>query len=126
MTFQVSPFVKYKGMEVFATYERASGKTNAETDTRTFSQMAVEGVYRFLPKEQAFIGARYNTTGGRLQGFAADISIKRTSFSAGWLPSKNLMLKAELVNQKYIDYPSSHVYSGGEFKGVMIEAVIGF
>jgi Flp pilus assembly CpaF family ATPase len=88
--------------------------------------MAVEGVYRFLPKEQAFIGARYNTTGGRLQGFAADISIKRTSFSAGWLPSKNLMLKAELVNQKYIDYPSSHVYSGGEFKGVMIEAVIGF
>ena len=126
MTFQVSPFVKYKGMEVFATYERASGKTNAETETRTFSQMAVEGVYRFLPKEQAFIGARYNTTGGRLQGFAADISIKRTSFSAGWLPSKNLMLKAELVNQKYIDYPSTHIYSGGEFKGVMIEAVIGF
>jgi hypothetical protein len=36
------------------------------------------------------------------------------------------MLKAELVNQKYIDYPSAHVYAGGEFKGVMIEAVIGF
>ena len=36
------------------------------------------------------------------------------------------MLKAELVNQKYIDYPGTHVYAGGEFKGVMIEAVIGF
>ena len=126
VTFQVSPFLKYKGMEVFATYERGSGKTNAETETRTFSQMAVEGVFRFLPNEQAFIGARYNKTGGRLQGFAADISINRTSISAGWLPSKNLMLKAELVNQKYIDYPSTHVYAGGEFKGVMIEAVIGF
>ena len=126
VTFQVSPFLKYKGMEVFATYERGSGKTNAETETRTFSQMAVEGVFRFLPNEQAFIGARYNKTGGRLQGFAADISINRTSISAGWLPSKNLMLKAEMVNQKYIDYPSTHVYAGGEFKGVMIEAVIGF
>jgi len=126
VTFQVSPFLKYKGMEVFATYERGSGKTNAETETRTFSQMAVEGVFRFLPNEQAFIGARYNKTGGRLQGFAADISINRTSISAGWLPSKNLLLKAELVNQKYIDYPSTHVYAGGEFKGVMIEAVIGF
>jgi len=126
VTFQVSPFLKYKGMEVFATYERGSGKTNAETETRTFSQMVVEGVFRFLPNEQAFIGARYNKTGGRLQGFAADISINRTSISAGWLPSKNLLLKAELVNQKYIDYPSTHVYAGGEFKGVMIEAVIGF
>lgn len=126
VTFQVSPFLKYKGMEVFATYERGSGKTNAETETRTFSQLAVEGVFRFLPNEQAFIGARYNKTGGRLQGFAADISINRTSISAGWLPSKNLMLKAELVNQKYIDYPSTNVYAGGEFKGVMIEAVIGF
>ena len=126
VTFQVSPFLKYKGMEIFATYERASGKTNAETETRTFNQMAIEGVFRFLPNEQAFIGARYNNTGGRLQGYAADISINRTSFSAGWLPSKNLMLKAELVNQKYIDYPSTHVYAGGEFKGVMIEAVIGF
>jgi hypothetical protein len=36
------------------------------------------------------------------------------------------MLKAELVNQKYLDYPSSNIYAGGEFKGVMIEAVIGF
>jgi hypothetical protein len=126
MTFQVSPFVKFKGMEIFATYERASGKTNAETNTRTFSQMAVEGVFRFLPREQAFIGTRYNTTGGRLQGFAADIRINRTSLSAGWLPSKHLMLKAELVNQKYLDYPSSNIYAGGEFKGVMIEAVIGF
>jgi hypothetical protein len=126
VTFQISPFLKYKGMEVFATYERASGKTNAETQTRTFSQMAVEGVFRFLPREQAFIGARYNQTGGRLQGFATDISIDRTSFSAGWLPSKNLMLKAELVNQKYKDYPSSHILSGGTFNGLMIEAVIGF
>jgi len=126
VTFQVSPFLKYKGMEVFATYERASGKTNAETTTRTFSQMAVEGVFRFLPNEQAFIGARYNTTGGRLQGYAADIKINRTSLSAGWLPSKNLMLKAELVNQKYLDFPNSNIYAGGEFKGIMIEAVIGF
>ncbi len=126
VTFQVSPFLKYKGMEVFATYERESGKTNAETTTRTFSQMAVEGVFRFLPNEQAFIGARYNTTGGRLQGYAADIKINRTSLSAGWLPSKNLMMKAELVNQKYLDFPNSNIYAGGEFKGIMIEAVIGF
>ncbi|HMQ87890.1 MAG TPA: hypothetical protein PKB07_09905 [Flavilitoribacter sp.] len=126
MAVQVSPFVKYKGLEVFATYETAKGtRAASETDKRKFGQWAAEGVYRFFPNEQAFIGARYNEASGRLAGFAADVSINRMEVSAGWFPTRNLMLKAAYVNQNYVDFPSSDYRAEGYFKGVMIEAVVG-
>ncbi|MCB9081814.1 MAG: hypothetical protein H6555_08910 [Lewinellaceae bacterium] len=123
---QINPFVKVSGFELFATYEMSSGKTNAESEKRDWNQLAVDAVYRFLPNEQMFIGARYNTVSGRLQGFADDITINRTAFSAGWFPSKNMLLKAEIVNQNYNDFPAADIRREGKFNGLVIEAVIGF
>lgn len=125
-SIMINPFVKYKGLELFGTYEIASGKRNAETDSRDFSQYAAEVVYRFLPREQVFIGGRYNQVSGRLQGFAEDISIDRIEVSAGWFPTKNLLLKGAYVNQTYTDFPTNNIFNGGEFKGFVIEAVVGF
>src|SRR5690606_39820228 len=45
--FMINPFVKYKGLEFFGTFETASGKTDAETDNRSVSQLAGELLYRF-------------------------------------------------------------------------------
>jgi hypothetical protein len=37
-----------------------------------------------------------------------------------------VLSKIELVNQKYLDFPTSDIRSGGQFKGVMIEGVVAF
>lgn len=147
--FMLNGFVKIKGFEVFGTYEQAKGRTKAETDTRKATQKAIEGVYRFSlgqpGKENLFIGARYNTVSARLANVAAtsttvnsvvyttpavvfteDVKINRTEFSAGWFLTNNIMLKGELVNQKYKDYPMPSQFSNGEFKGFVIQAVVGF
>lgn len=127
--FQINPFVKYKGLEFFGTYEMSKGKANAESATREMTQVAGEVIYRFLPREQAYIGARYNTVNGQLAGIDNDISIDRTEIAAGWFATKNLLLKAAYVNQNYNDFPDNEQYGKffeGNFNGIMIEAVIGF
>lgn len=119
-------FMKYKGMEIFGTYESASGRTKAETDKRRMTQFAIEGVYRFGKEENLFIGYRYNAVTARLAGFASDIKVNRTSIAAGWFLTKNVLLKGEIVNQKYIDFPTADFRSLGKFNGYVIEAVVGF
>lgn len=124
--FQVNPFLKYKGLEFFGTYERSTGKASSEADTRDMTQLAGELIYRFLPREQVYIGARYNTVNGRLRGMDNDITINRTELAAGWFATRNLLLKAAYVDQNYLDFPTDNIFAEGEFNGLMIEAVIGF
>lgn len=125
-SFQINPFLKYKGLEFFGTYEHSKGKTNSESATRDVTQMAGELIYRMLPREQVYIGARYNTVSGRLAGMDNDITINRTELAAGWFTTKNLLLKVAYVDQDYLDFPNTDIRAGGEFNGMMIEAVIGF
>lgn len=127
-----NPFIKYKGVELFGTYEVATGKTVNEKpeaydgNDRKMTQVAVDAVYRFLPNEQAFIGARYNTVTARLQGFTTDVSVNRFAIAAGWYPTKNLLLKGEYVNQDFKNFPANDIRNGGNFNGITIEAVVGF
>jgi hypothetical protein len=122
----INPFVKYKGLEVFGSYEIITGKTYTEEADRDFNQLAVEGIYRFLANENVYVGARYVQASGRPQGFAEDVDISRLAFAAGWFPSKNLLLKAEIVNQNYEGFPTTDHRHQGKFNGFMVQAVIGF
>src|SRR5690606_900220 len=124
--FQANGFVKAGGMEVFATFEKANGRTKAETEMRDITQYAVEGVYRFGAAENLFIGARYNTVAAELAGIADEVTINRASFAAGWFLTPNILLKGEYVNQKYEDFPTADLRSGGKFNGYVIQAVVGF
>ena len=121
-------FVKYAGFEFFGTYEMAQGRTKNESNTRKFNQYSVEGIYRIGAKENVFVGAKYNSVSGRLAGaaFTDDISVNRTAFAAGWFLTRNILLKGELVNQKYVDFPAADYRSSGKFNGVVIEAIVGF
>lgn len=123
--FVVSPFVKYKGFELFGAFETISGGNYNEAGDRTFTQIAADGVYRFLKDEQAFVGARYATVSGRFAGFAEDVTVTRTSISAGWFPTRNLLLKGEYVMQDYADFPTTDFRYNGNFNGFVIQAVIG-
>lgn len=128
----INPFVKFHGLEVFGTYEMASGTNVVATiavpdpETRKFNQMAGEVIYRFLKNEQVFIGGRYNLVTGRLAGYTEDISINRTQISMGWYTTKNLLVKLEYVTQKYNDFAATDYRNGGKFSGIMLEAAIGF
>ena len=131
-TWIVNPFVKFKGLEFFGTYEQATGKTvNEKPDAydganRKTTQMAGELVYRFLANEQVFIGAKYNKVTSRLNGYTDDVNVTRTAIAAGWFPTKNLLLKGEYVNQKYDGFKGTDIRSGAKFNGLVIEAVVGF
>lgn len=122
----INPFIKYKGLELFGSYEILSGKTYAEEEDRKFTQLAAELIYRFFENENVYIGGRYVSMTGRPTGFANDISINRIALAAGWFPTKNLLLKGEYVTQSYVDFPTTDYRNEAKFNGFVIEAVVGF
>jgi hypothetical protein len=122
----INAFVKVYGFEFFGTYEGSKGRTKTETADRKATQLAAEGVYRFGKDENLFIGARYNTVTARLAGYTNDVKVDRTAFAAGWFMTKNVLLKAEIVNQKYTDFVNTDYRAGGKFNGYVIEAIVGF
>lgn len=130
-------FLKVKGAELFGTYELASGRTARETDTRDAKQFAIDGVYRFGNKENLFVGLKYNTVSARLANnatgtgagpvvYTSDVKIDRIAAAAGWFLTKNIMMKGEYVQQKYKDFPTADLRSGGKFNGFVLEAVVAF
>jgi hypothetical protein len=133
----VNGFLKARGLELFGTYENASGRTAKETSTRSANQYAVDVIYRFFKAENVFIGARYNSVSARLADNAAgtgagaiaytgDVTVNRFSAAAGWFLTRNILLKGEYVIQNYKDFPVADYRAGGQFKGYVIEAVVGF
>jgi hypothetical protein len=124
--FQMNPFVKFRGLELFGVVERAEGRASTETADRTWKQYAVDTVYRFLPDEQLFVGARYNKAHGELAGITGDVRSNRWEFGGGWFITPNVLAKVDYVNQKYFGYPASNIKNGGQFKGMMLEGVIAF
>ena len=140
-TIMINPFLKFKGLEIFGSYEILSGSNYADVttasdgtktwDKRSASQFSGEAVYRFLANEQLFVGARYTgaTVESRLKdanGDYIEVGITRLAVAAGWFPTKNLLLKAEYVNQEYVDFPTTDYRHEGKFNGFMVQAVIGF
>ena len=130
-TVMLNGFLKAEGVELFGTYEKASGRSASETSTRDMNQLAIDGVYRFGKTENLFIGARYNTVKAQLPGFTTDVNINRTALAAGWFLTRNVLLKGEYVTQKYLHFENTATHgsdyrSGGKFNGYVIEAVVGF
>jgi hypothetical protein len=135
--FMFNGFIKAGGLELFGTYEAASGRTSKEEDSRKVNQYAADAVYRFGRTENLFIGVRYNIVTARLADNAAgtgagaiqyngDVTINRFATSAGWFLTKNILMKGEYVIQKYKDFPTADYRADGKFNGYVIEAIIGF
>lgn len=121
-------FVKAGGLELFGTYELAKGRSKMELKERKMNQIAGDVIYRLGAKENVYVGARYNKVNSELVagGAIRDVSINRTAFAAGWFVTRNVLLKGELVNQKYKDFAPADFRNGGKFNGYVIEAVVGF
>jgi hypothetical protein len=94
-TFCVNPFVKFKGAELFGTFEKAKGNTAVENgeiqysntslgtisalDDREATQLAVDLLYRFGNREQFYVGGKYNTVD-------ATIALGQATTSTGTTP----------------------------------------
>lgn len=123
----INPFLKYKGLEIFGTYEVAKGRTIKETSMRKATQGVVDLLYRFpAEKENFWIGGRYNTVKAAMAGNPNDITVNRMVGSFGWFMTKNVMAKIVYVNQEYKNFLPTDIRSGGKFHGLMIEASVGF
>jgi hypothetical protein len=119
-------FLKVSGLEMFGTYETSEGRTKTETADRTASQLAGDVVYRFGNAENLFAGLRYNTVKAQLAGITNDVKVNRFALAGGWFVTRNVLMKAEYVVQKYNNFPTTDYRSGGKFNGYVVEAVVGF
>ncbi|HEY1114666.1 MAG TPA: hypothetical protein VGE66_13935 [Chitinophagaceae bacterium] len=124
--FQVNGFLKAYGFEFFGTYETANGRTKTETAKRDMNQWAADLIFRFGPREQVYIGGRYNGVNAELSGIANEVKVSRVAAAAGWFLTRNILLKGEYVQQEYEDFPTTDFRAGGKFNGIVIEAVVGF
>lgn len=148
--FQINPFVKFKGFELFGIYEVAKGQsavlTGGPADAwnlkREINQLSGEVIYRFdlFGKENGYVGGRYNkVTGPLLQDGVYDLAtnkraivvsgdqeVTRMQVAAGWYFTKNVLAKVEYVTQNYSNFIATDLRSGGNFNGIVLEAVIGF
>ena len=111
-------FTKFKGLEFFGTYESIKGTSLSGADFN-FSQYTLEGLYRFGKEEKFYGGAKYNAAKNQTSS-----KINRLEISTGWFITKNILLKAEYVDQNYSEFA---VYGGNAgFNGVMVESTISF
>lgn len=124
----INPFIKYKKVEVFGTYEKSSGADyKGATENRSWDQYAADIIYRFGHNDNLYLGARYNSASGKLANADANaVRINRTQVALGWFLTKNILTKVEYVNQTYNQFETDSRYNNGSFNGVMIEAAISF
>jgi hypothetical protein len=127
MAFVVNPFVKVGGLELFVNLELASGRGHGEPLNRESRQYSAEAIYRFpANSERFFIGGRYNTVESTLKDMQNPVNINRVQASGGWFVTRNILAKVEYVDQKYKGFSPADIRHGGQFNGIMFEAVLGF
>lgn len=126
-TFVINPFIKYKGVELFGSFEKARGRMLYEKYRRGVTQYAIDVIYRFpKEKENFWIGARYNSLNANVPKQANTITINRAVASIGCFITKNILLKTEYVYQEYLHFDRLDIRYEGLFNGLMVEAAIGF
>jgi hypothetical protein len=125
-SYVINPFIQIRGLELFGNIERAKGRAATETENRTWNQLVGEAVYRFLPDDRLFAATRYNTVKGQLTVGTPDIKVNRFQVGGGWFITPNVLTKIEWVSQKYLDFPTTDIRNGGQFKGFMVEGAVAF
>ena len=121
---QINPYLEIGSLELFGVMEWASGKSAKEEERREIRQLAGDVVYRFF-NDALYVGARYNRLTGDWSS-QTDLEVTRRALSVGWFLTRNLLTKAEFVQQDYDGFAATDIRNGGQFRGIAIEGVIAF
>ncbi len=123
--FQINPFVKFRGLELFGIFEMAMG--GDDDGNGSFTQVAGDLLYRFGGKQQFYGGGRYNLVSGKQTEGSPNRAISRLNIGGGWFITDNILAKVEYVSQAYSgDGWTGQTYQGAKFSGIMFEGVISF
>nr|MBS0036610.1 hypothetical protein [Saprospiraceae bacterium] len=90
----------------------------------SYTHLGAELLYRFGTNDRFYLGGRYNTVVG--DDAAENRDITRLNFGGGWFMTDNILTKIEYVDQKYEGEGWTGRFAGGEFNGIVLEAVISF
>lgn len=123
--FQINPFVKFGGLELFGVLEKASGRAATEAEARDLNQYAGDVVYRFL-NDRLYVAGRYNVVKGDLSAVNRDVTVDRQALAAGWFISPTILTKVEYVQQSYDGFDVNDILHGAEFNGFTIQGAIAF
>ena len=118
-SYMLNVFAKLKGFELFGTLESAKGTTAFGGANFNFSQYALNAQYYFGKDQNFYIGGKINGVKNHLGQ-----KISRFEGGMGWLFTKNIIIKADYVNQTYTNF--SEYGNDAGFKGLMFEAAISF
>jgi hypothetical protein len=128
--YTINPFVRWNGIEAFASIDNYKGKSLAEPTWRTWTQNSVEMLYRFWD-DKLYAGGRVNTAQGTLLStptitYTNDVGLQRNAFAAGWYVTPVLLLKGEYMKQDYYRFPARDIRNGGKIQGFTVEGVVSF
>lgn len=125
-SFMVNPYVKYRDLELFGTFETTSGTgfDQSFNGERDLQQFAIEAVYYLFPNDNVSIGARYNKVDGQNAFTNNDVNISRVQLAGTWYITNNILLKLEYVDQDYDDFAAGTARDGAEFDGIVLEGSI--
>jgi hypothetical protein len=122
--FQLNPFIKFQGLEVFGVFEVMNNGDDATGGG--FTQIGAEALYRLGSEENFYLGGRYNSVSGEIADGADTREISRLNVGGGWFLTNNVVTKLEYVSQKYSGDWAGSELTGAEFNGLVIEATISF
>jgi hypothetical protein len=127
--FQINPFVKIGGLEIFGLFEQISDKDINGSETgnpeEAWTHYGADLVYRIGESGKFYVAARYNSA-IQTKGTEKDASVNRLQGGAGYFLTSGILLKAEYVNQNYKDFSTQSIYHEGNFKGFVLEASVSF
>jgi hypothetical protein len=121
--FQVNPFVKYQGLEIFGVIERSQGGAD---DAGSFTQLGAELLYRFGSRDQFYVGSRYNTVSGSAVVDGPTQEVNRLDLGGGWFMTPNVLTKVDYVTSSYDGAGFTGKFAGAKYNGLVLEAVINF
>jgi hypothetical protein len=123
-SFMINPFVRYKGLEFFGTYEMINTVEFSGSES-TYNQFAGDLLYRFGTDDRFYFGGRYNVVTG--SDAAEGVEISRYNVGGGWFLTNHIMAKLEYVQNTYDgDGWDGTRFQEGEFSGIVLEAVVSF
>ena len=127
--YQINPFINIGKIELFGLFEQTKDMDTNGSDPgnpeEAWTHYGAELVYKAGPSGNFYVAVRYNSA-TQTGGAEKDATVNRIQGGAGYFLTRDILFKAEYVNQNYNDFSAPSIYHEGNFNGLVIEASVSF